>query len=81
MLKEEITIAFNLENEPDNKIYYVLKNLTKYYKEFLGKDNLSESEAIIRYISDVSDSLYECSERKERCERMLELYLGKRTQH
>jgi len=30
MLKEEITITFNLENEPDNKIYYVLKNLTKY---------------------------------------------------
>ncbi len=81
MLKEEITITFNLENELDDKVYSLLKNLRGYYKRFLDKDNLSESEAVIRYIGDVSDSLYECSERNQRCESMLELYLGRQTTH
>ena len=80
-MMEQVTITFNLENEIDTKIYYVVKNLSKYYKKFYDIDDLSESEALIRYVHDLGNSLLDCENRKEKCERILDLYSRKLVQH
>ena len=80
MLKN-ITLHFNLDNEIDARIYYVVKNLYKYYQKFNDIDNLTESEALIMFINDLGNSLVECEKRKEKCERMLDLYSRKHVQH
>ena len=74
---EQFTITFDLSNEIDAKVYYVVKNLSRYYKKFYNLNNLSDSEALIRYIHDVGNSLLDCEERKEKCERVLEGYSRK----
>ena len=81
MMQEQITITFDLEKEIDTKIYYVVKNLSKYYKKFYDVDDLSESVALIRYVHDLGNSLLDCESRKEKCERMLDLYSRKHVQH
>ena len=78
---EQIIITFDLTNKVDAKIYYVVKNLSKYYKKFYDIKNLTESEALIMYLNDLGNSLMECENRKEKCERMLDLYSGKQVQH
>ncbi len=77
---EQVTITFDLTNEMDAKVYYVVKNLSRYYKKFYNVDNLTESEALIRYIHDVGNSLLDCEKRKEKCERVLEGYSRKQVQ-
>ena len=74
---EQVTITFDLSNEVDAKVYYVVKNLSRYYKKFYKMDNLTESEALIRYIHDVGKSLLDCEKRKDKCERILEGYSRK----
>jgi len=71
---EQFTITFDLTKEVNAKVYYVVKNLSRYYKKFYKMDNLTESEALIRYIHDVGKSLLDCEKRKEKCERILEGY-------
>jgi hypothetical protein len=77
---EQFTITFDLSNEVDAKVYYVVKNLSRYYEKFYNLDNLSDSEALIRYIYDVGNSLLDCETRKEKCERVLEGYSRKHAQ-
>ena len=77
---EQFTMTFDLSNEIDAKVYYVVKNLSRYYKKFYNLDSLTESEALIRYIHDVGNSLLDCEKRKEKCERVLEGYSRKHAQ-
>ena len=35
-MMKHVTITFDLENEIDAKIYYVVENLSKYYERFCG---------------------------------------------
>ena len=81
MMMKHVTLTFNVEKEIDAKIYYVVKNLSKYYKKFYDIDDLSESEALIRYVYDLGNSLLDCENRKEKCERMLDLFSRKHVQH
>ena len=77
---EQVTIAFDLTNEVDAKVYYVIKNLSRYYKKYYNLDNLTESKALIRYVHDVGKSLLDCEKRKENCERVLDVYSRKHVQ-
>jgi hypothetical protein len=77
---EQVTITFDLSNEVDAKVYYVVNNLSRYYKKFYNLDNLTESEALIRYIHDVGKSLLDCEKRKEKCERVLDVYARQHAQ-
>jgi len=80
-MKKHVTITFNLENEIDAKIYYVVGNLSKYYERLCGLESLTQSEALIMYLNDLSNSLLDCENRKEKCESMLDLYSKKHVQH
>jgi len=80
-MMKHVTITFNLENEIDAKIYYVVENLSKYYERFCGLERLTPSEALIMYLNDLGNSLLDCENRKEKCERMLDLYSRRHVQH
>ena len=53
MTMEQITIDFDLDNEMDKKIYWVVKNLSSHYKKFYDLNDLTESEALIMYLNDL----------------------------
>ena len=80
-MMKHVTITFNLEDEIDAKIYYVVENLSQYYERFCGLNGLTQSEAIIMYLNDLGNSLLDCENRKEQCEKMLDLYSRKHVQH
>ena len=80
-MMKHVTVTFNLEDETDAKIYYVVENLSKYYERFCGLDCLTQSEALIMYLNDLGNSLLDCENRKEQCEKMLDLYSRKHVQH
>ena len=50
-------------------------------KGFVGYDCLTQSEALIMYLNDLGNSLLDCENRKEQCEKMLDLYSRKYVQH
>ena len=81
MTMEQITIDFDLDNEMDKKIYWVVKHLSSHYKKFYDLNDLTESEALIMYLNDLGNSLLECEDRKEKCEKILDLYSRKQVQH
>jgi hypothetical protein len=65
MNSAEITLKFNLDRDRDKRIYEGLNNLPKHF----GKDDLSE--AFMTFFDSMINSLKECEERKEQCEKLL----------
>jgi len=77
MAMEQITLTFDLVNEVDARVYFAVKNLPRYYEKFYNLDNLTTSEALIRYVHDVGISLVDCENRTDKCERALDLFSRK----
>jgi hypothetical protein len=75
MTREEITICFNLDNARDKSIFTGIKRLPKYTGE------IDHSEAFIKFMDNLIESLSECEEKKEECENMLNHLLGKEVRH
>jgi hypothetical protein len=75
MTREEITICFDLDNTRDKRIFTGIKRLPKYTGE------IDHSEAFIKFMDNLIESLTECEEKKEECENMLNHLLGKELRH
>ena len=75
MTREEITICFDLDNARDKRIFTGIKRLPKYTGE------IDHSEAFIKFMDNLIESLAECEEKKEECENMLNHLLGKEVRH
>ncbi len=75
MTIEEITICFDLDNARDKRIFTGIKRLPKYTGE------TDHSEAFIKFMDNLFESLAECEEKKEECENMLNHFLGKEVRH
>jgi hypothetical protein len=75
MTREEITICFDLDNARDKRIFSGIKRLPKYTGE------IDHSEAFIKFMDNLIESLTECEEKKEECENMLNHLLGKELRH
>jgi hypothetical protein len=75
MTREEITICFDLDNARDKRIFAGIKRLSKYTGE------IDHSEAFIKFMDNLIESLTECEGKKEECENMLNHLLGKEVRH
>ena len=75
MTREEITICFDLDNARDKRIFTGIKRLPKYTGE------IDHSEAFIKFMDNLINSLAECEDKKEECENMLNNLLGKEVRH
>ena len=75
MTREEITICFDLDNARDKRIFAGIKRLPKYTGE------IDHSEAFIKFMDNLIESLAECEGKKEECENMLNHFFGKEVRH
>ena len=75
MIREEITICFDLDNKKDRRIFTGMKRLTEY----TGEND--SSKAFIKFMDDLMATLVECEEKKEECENMLNHFLGRKFLH
>ena len=71
MSEKEITLHFDLNDEMQNRVYFALMNLPKFYSE----PNLSKS--IIFFVNNMVSTIGECEEKTVRCEEVLKSLLGK----
>ena len=73
MNEKKLTVAFNLDDEKDKRVYEAIARLPELYPE------QGLSQAFIAFINDLIIAVSECEERREGCEALLTGLAGGKT--